>query len=129
MKLKFIFLYWFIFFNSNFFGQNLDCKKFMNGSFKIVDSETGTSYINRYGSRQSEITQGKKDSTTYIVKWIDDCTYILSPTKETFKVYPFLPKNATLIIKIVKTSDTSYTQTSTSNFYEMKVTNEVIRVH
>lgn len=110
------------------YGQNIDCKKFINGSFKIVNAETRTSFITRYGDRQSEITEGNKDSTTFIVKWIDDCTYTLTPTKETLKLYPSLPENATLTVTIIETRNNSYVQTSTSNFYEMTVTNEVIKI-
>jgi hypothetical protein len=128
MKSNCIFLFWFMIFGSYSYGQNLECKRFTNGSFKIVDSEMGTSFIRRNGARQSEITEGKKDSTTFIVKWIDDCTYTLTPTKKTRKNYPSLPENATLTVKIIETKDNSYIQTSTSNFSDIKATNEVIKV-
>ncbi len=114
--------------SSYLYGQNLECNRFKNGSFKIIDSETGTSFIERNGARQSEITEGKKDSTTFIVKWIDDCTYTLTPTKETLNKYQSLPDNATLTVRIIETQANSYTQISTSNFSDIKATNEVIKV-
>lgn len=114
--------------SSYLYGQNLECNRFKNGSFKIIDSETGTSFIERKGARQCEITEGEKDSTTFIVKWIDDCTYTLTPTKETLKKYQSLPDNATLTVRIIETQANSYTQISTSNFSDIKATNEVIKV-
>jgi hypothetical protein len=124
----YILLFWLMFLGSYSYGQKLECPKFANGSFKIVDSETGTSFIKRYGTRQSEITEGRKDSTIFIVKWIDDCTYTLIPTEETRKKYPSLPDNAMLTVRIIETKDKSYIQTSTSNFYDTKATNEVIKI-
>ena len=127
-KLKYTYLFLGMFIGSYSDGQKLECQNYSNGSFKIVDSVTGTSFITRYGTRQSEITEGKKDSTVFTVKWVDDCTYTLTPTEETRKKYPSLPDNAMLTVKIIETKDKSYIQTSTSNFYDTKVTSEVIRI-
>ena len=126
-KSKFTYLFWLILIGSYSYGQKLECQNFANGSFKIVDSKTGTSFITRYGTRQSEITEGRKDSTIFTVTWIDDCTYILTPTEETRKKYPSLPNNAILTVEIIETKDKSYIQTSTSNFYDIKVISELIR--
>jgi len=126
--MKLFFLFGVIALSSYAYGQKLDCNKFKNGSFKIVDSETGTSFIKRNGERQSEITEGKKDSTNFIVKWIDDCTYTLTPTEDTRKKYQSLPSNATLTVRIIETKDNSYTQISTSNFSDIRATNEVIKI-
>lgn len=127
-KSKYTCLFWLMIAGSNCNGQKLECQKFANGSFKIVDSETGTSFITRYGTRQSEITEGRKDSTIFTVTWIDDCTYTLTPTEETLKKYPSLPNNAVLTVTIIETKDKSYIQSSTSNFYDTKVTSEVIKI-
>lgn len=61
--------------------------QFKNGSCKIVDKESGVSFIKRYGDRQSELSEGTKDSLTFIVNWIDDCTYTLKPTKEDWRAF------------------------------------------
>src|SRR5690349_12347258 len=66
------------------YAKNPDCKKFRDGKFKIVDGEA-TIYIVREGKRQAEIMEGEEDSSFFVVKWIDDCTYTLVPTKETWK--------------------------------------------
>lgn len=128
MKFNCFSLFAFMALSSYGYGQNLECTKFKNGLFKIVDNETGTSFIKRNGERQSEITEGKKDSTNFIVKWIDDCTYTLTPTEATRKKYQTLPSNAMLTVRIIETKNNSYTQISTSNFSDIKATNEVIKI-
>lgn len=122
------FLFVLVFLKSNIYGQKLNCNKFKKGYFKIVDSTTIVSFIKRYDSTQTEVIEGSKDSTTFTVKWLDNCTYMLTPTEETRKKFPLLPVNALLTIKIIETRKNSYIQTSTSNFSEMKVTNEVIKI-
>jgi hypothetical protein len=108
-------------------AQN-NCSQFKNGSFKIVDDKTGTSFIKRYGNIQSEILEGKKDSSVFFVTWINSCSYILIPTKETFQLYPTLPKNAQLTVLIKETGANYYIQTSSSNFIEGEVTSKVIKM-
>jgi hypothetical protein len=129
LKNFFYFLFFCILlYTSQLSAQSNECAKFKNGIFNLIDKKTGTSYIKRYGNRQSEITDGKKDSTTYVVKWLDDCTYTLTPTQETFKVYPFLPLDALLTVTIIKTKKNSYIQTSSANFSDKKVTSEIIKI-
>jgi hypothetical protein len=120
----------FIFFVLYAYAKNPDCKKFRNGKFKIVDSELGmTFFIVREGKRQTEIMEGEKDSSVFVVKWVDDCSYTLTPTKETYKKYPELPEHAVLTVKITETTDSSYTQTSSASFADLVQTSEVIKLH
>lgn len=124
---KYALLFSFIFFSSCSDGQHLDCNRFTNGSFKIIDTTSGTSFIIRTGENQTEITEGNTDSTTLIVKWLNDCTYTLVPTEETRRKNPSLPVNAMLTVEIIETQLNSYIQITTSNFSDMKLTNEVIK--
>jgi hypothetical protein len=128
MKLSILFVSFFKILSLCSYGQNLDCEKFKNGLFKIVDNKTKTSFIRRYGNRQSEITVGNKDSTTFIVEWIDECTYTLTPTVETRKKFLSLPNNAKLTVQIIQTKNKSYIQNSTSNFSDFKLTSKVIKI-
>jgi hypothetical protein len=107
-------------------GQ-LDCKRFHNGTFKIV-SEQGTSIVKRKGRKQTETAEGAKDIYTLIVNWIDDCTYTLRPTRKTRKKDPGLPKNAMLTVHIIEVRENSYIQTTTANFADFKLTNEMVKI-
>lgn len=61
-----------------------DCKKFKNGTFKLVDKNTGTVFlIKRKGNIQTEEIEGEKEGYSFHVNWISDCIYTLYPTKET----------------------------------------------
>lgn len=104
------------------FGQTMNCSVFKNGTFTIKDSVVGNTFISRYENKQSEKLSGRKDTTTYFVSWLDNCTYTLRPTEATFKIYPFLPKDALLTVKIIEVKENSYVQISSSNFYDSSVT-------
>lgn len=110
------------------YSQKLDCQKFKNGTFKLINKEAKASYIKRHEENQSEITDGNKDSTTYKVKWLNECTYTLTPTEKTHKIFSSLPANAELTVTIIETKKGSYLQTTTSNFSDMKLTNEIITI-
>lgn len=109
-------------------SQNLTCNDFKNGKFELINKEIGNSIIIRKGNKQQEKMLNEKRFTTYRVQWIDDCTYMLTLTRKTKRKYPELPKNACLTVKIISTSKNSYIQTSTSNFSDMELTNEMIRL-
>ncbi|MES2730369.1 MAG: hypothetical protein V4714_01430 [Bacteroidota bacterium] len=111
----------------NTFAQDLSCKKFRNGTFKLMN-ENRITIIKRAGSEQLEYFNGSKTPTSYSVSWLDDCTYVLRPKAEVFKKYPGMPKDAALTVKIIKTTANSYTQTTTSNFSDNVLTGEVIRI-
>jgi hypothetical protein len=111
------------------YGQQPDCKKFRNGIFKMADKEMPTLIIQRKGNKQIEIKEGKKDGPEYTVKWLDDCTYTLKPTKKTLKLYyPSLPNSATLTVRIIEVKANSYIQKSTSNFSDLEMTSEVVKI-
>ena len=72
--------------------------------------------------------EGKKDSSVFFVKWISACSYVLTPTKETYGLYPSLPENAQLTVVIKETGPNYYIQSSTSNFIEGEVTSKVLKM-
>lgn len=65
---------------------------------------------------------------SFNVKWLDNCTYTLGPSEESFKKYPRLPKNALITVHITNTTINSYTQSSTSNFSNKTIVSEVIKI-
>lgn len=128
IKVQYLLLVLLILTGMQAFGQPLKCQMFTNGEFKIIDSITGNSYITRKGGYQAEITEGNKDSTTYTVKWINECSYVLLPTNKTLKRYATLPDSAKLYIEIIKTYKQSYIQKTTANFSDFILISEVIKI-
>jgi hypothetical protein len=111
------------------FGQTLNCSSFRDGKFKIVAPAIGTYIIERKGEIQTEASDKDPNIYSYLIKWIDDCTYTLTPTKETLKLDPTLPENVVLTVKIIETRPNSYLQTTTSNYANRELTCELIRIN
>lgn len=109
------------------YAQSIDCKTFKNGKFKI-ETQGHITIIERSGSNQLEFFDGAKVPTSFTVNWVDNCTYTLTPHADVFKKYPNTPKNAMLTVKITKTTNNSYTQTSTANFSKGSFTSEVTKI-
>jgi len=108
--------------------QAADCQKFRNGTFKIVDEKIGNFTIVRNGDKQVETKDGDTESFNFNVKWIDDCTYTLTADEAFHKKFPDMPANALLTVTIIKTTATSYTQKSTSNFSDLVAICEMVKV-
>ncbi|MBS1774399.1 MAG: hypothetical protein JST82_16195 [Bacteroidetes bacterium] len=108
--------------------QHVSCGMFTNGKFKIIDKFNNTWIIHRNDDRQTEVMKGKRDTAVFIVKWINQCTYTLTPTAETFKVMPDLPSNAVFTTTIIEAKKDSYVQTTTVNFADFQLTCEVSKI-
>lgn len=110
-------------------AQGPDCKKFKDGSFKIEAKEgVPEVIIVRKGKKQLEKVTGSTQEAEFVVTWINDCTYTLIPTEKTLAMYPSIPKNGVLTVKITEVKPKSYVQTSSSNFTEIVYTSEVIKI-
>jgi len=94
---KIIFLLFLIIgFSNHLHSQN--CKNYRNGKFKLHDSELDVTYIiERKGNLQTERKVGEDKVIDFEIKWIDDCTYIVSPSKKTAE---FLKSDFKLIVEI-----------------------------
>ncbi|MEN9335975.1 MAG: hypothetical protein RLZZ500_962 [Bacteroidota bacterium] len=76
-----------------------NCNNYHNGKFKLVDASSNVTYIiERKGSLQTESIVGTTDKLDFIVNWIDDCTYSLTPTKKTQE---FLKSDLVVYTKII----------------------------
>ena len=116
---------------SNIFGQDLNCQKFKNGEFKILgDSITDECILIRKGDLQIEYykEEGVSGALEFIVHWVNDCTYTLTPTEKTLQHYGDLPKSAMLTIEILEVKENSYFQKSTINWGDFELTKEVFKV-
>jgi hypothetical protein len=127
--MKIYFLILFLAFSTLSFAQQNECARFKNGNFKIVDSEHGDSYIERKGSKQIEYGEGSKLKLAFKVKWVNTCTYTLELKKVLENSNNLtLPEDMILTVEIVKTTENSYLQKSTSNLYNLIVESEVIKL-
>ncbi len=105
------------------------CKDFKTGTFTNVDEETGAStLIERTATMQTESTDGGKNKTTFSLKWKDDCTFVLKPTKETLRKYKDWPKSTTFTITIAETMEDGYKQESSSTLSDVRVKNTLKKV-
>jgi len=110
-------------------AQKSACSKFKNGKFKNTYNGH-TAVIVRSDAYQTEYIINQKDSLKMVfnVKWVDDCSYTLTPTQQTLAQYTKIPKNALITVKMSNVTDSSYTETSTSNFVAKTIVSEMIRV-
>ena len=82
MKIRFVFISIFIqLFSLAIFAQKQDCKAVHTGSYKVVAKESGTTFIKRTPTQQTEINEGFGIEIIFDIKWIDECTYELRPKK------------------------------------------------
>lgn len=93
-------------------GQDSGCEKYKDGTFKLTDQETKQiCIITRDGGHQTEKMENAEESYDFDVKWVDDCTYTVTPTAATVQKNKDVLKLGTMTVKITPVSDTSYVQT------------------
>jgi hypothetical protein len=108
------------------FGQELDCDSFKKGDFKIVDSISGTTIINRSGKYQIEYNTRMNLKAKFKLNWISNCSYELKFIKvlENPNNIP-IPENMVLTVKIVEILEKSYIQKLSSNISDLVIRDEV----
>lgn len=128
MKQRIIFIF-LIFLSGLGYSQELDCKRFKNGKFKIIDPEVGNSIIERNGNKQIEYDEKTGQKIEFKVKWIDDCTYRLK-VKEVLENpdNSFIPTNMILTVEIIETKENSYVQKSKSDWFDVVLESEIFIV-
>lgn len=111
------------------FAQKMDCSKFRDGKFKTEEKYgLPQTTIIRKGEFQKEKVKGERGYYEFIVKWVDDCTYTLTPTPKTLAKTPTSPKDAVLTVTIIEVKENSYVQTTSSNYSTLKLTLEIFKV-
>ena len=112
---------------ANTYAQKSGCKIFHEGKFRTVNQGKELNFT-RKGNLQVQYFNKSKDATTYILKWVNDCTVTLTPDKEAKAKLTGLPKNAMLTQKIVTTNATSYTHVTSANFTKQTITGEIYKI-
>ena len=102
-----------------------DCKDYHTGNFYTETTVNGTTYKStfsrNYNGIQIEEFEGKVDSSN--VRWVNHCEMILSPINP-----KSLNEKKNILIKILKTTDSSYTYEYSYLGNSKKLKAEAIRI-
>ena len=98
-------------------GQTPDCYKFREGKFRIADTRAGVVTIaERKGMYQTESSEALKAVVRFRISWQDNCSYTLKLDKVLRNENKIdFPSNMEVRVKIIATSDISYTQEMSSS--------------
>lgn len=92
------------------YGQD-SCEKFKEGKFKFTDpGSQKVIIITRKGDVQTEKILDSDEIYDFNLKWIDSCTYTISPTPATIQKKKEVTELGTMTVKITPASDSSYVQ-------------------
>jgi hypothetical protein len=99
------------------FSQTPDCNKFHEGKFRIADSRAGVVTIaDRNSMYQTESSEVLKAVVRFRISWQDNCSYTLKLDKVLRNENKInFPSNLEIKVKIIQTTDTGYTQETTSS--------------
>ena len=125
MKKQLVLLF-FLLISSLSHAQSLTCNQFKNGTFE-TSYRGKTTIIKRSDSTQVEYVKNSRIVVSFVVKWVDDCTYTLQPNQDYFNEFVDLPRNMILTVSMSKLTENSYMQTTTSNYSPVVLTTKVIR--
>ena len=102
-----------------------DCKDYHTGNFytetTVNDITYKSTFSRNYNGIQIEEFEGKVDSSN--VRWVNDCEMILSPINP-----KSLNEKKNILIKILKTTDSSYTYEYSYLGNSKKLKAEAIRI-
>jgi hypothetical protein len=99
------------------FSQTSDCTKFREGKFRIADTRAGAVIIaERNNMYQTETSEALKAVVRFKISWQDNCSYTLKLDKVIRNENKInLPSNLEIKVKIIQTTDSGYTQETTSS--------------
>lgn len=114
---KFTLLFLFLVFGLNSFSQTPDCNKFREGKFRIADTRAGAVIVaERNSMYQTETSEALKAVVRFRISWQDNCSYTLKLDKVLRNENKInFPSNLEIKVKITRTSDSGYTQETTSS--------------
>ena len=115
------------------FAQDLDCKNFKKGTFKLKTSnpETGDYIITRKGKKQIEYNELMALKIKFKVNWIDQCTYTLVYQKtleDGGKVSATFSKKEVFTVKILEVKPSSYIQETSTNLSDTVLKSELFKI-
>jgi len=107
-------------------AQTLKCQSVHEGTFRIVDSLSGTTILKRTKDLQIEENAEMGIKMIFDIKWINDCTYELRP-KEVVKGDPAMmgKKGDAMTVTITEIKAHSYVSVTTANFADFVMKKEI----
>ena len=117
MSKKFALFFFLALFAAAAFSQTPDCGKFHEGKFRIADSRAGVVTIaDRNSMYQTESSEALKAVVRFRISWQDNCSYTLKLDKVIRNKNKInFPSDLEIKVKITQTSDSGYTQQTTSS--------------
>lgn len=112
--------------SANLHGQPIDCSKFRQGTFLLIGENLKLYIINRDNQFQVETYQ--KKNFKFIISWVDDCTYTLTPTKKAYKKNPDFKEIGVLTVNILEVREHSYIQSTKSQYSDLTFKAEIFKV-
>lgn len=99
------------------FSQTPDCSRFREGKFRIADSRAGVVTIaDRNSMYQTETSEALKAVVRFRISWQDNCSYTLKLDKVLRNENKInFPPDLEIKVKIIQTTDSGYTQETTSS--------------
>jgi hypothetical protein len=99
------------------FSQNPDCGKFREGKFRVADIRAGAVIIaERNSMYQTETSEALKAVVRFKISWQDNCSYTLKLDKVIRNENKInFPSDLQIKVKIIQTTDSGYTQETTSS--------------
>lgn len=106
------------------------CAQVREGKFKVTDPKTKkVCLITREGETQTEKLEEAEEAFTFDIKWLDDCTYTLTPTAATLARNKDVKDIGTMTVKITKVKEDSYLhQVTVANNPKFRRVDEVFMV-
>ena len=102
------------------------CKSLRSGKFKLVDEYAGTTIITRTETIQREENDQYGTITEDKIKWINNCTYRLTPYKVVRNESNLdLSMDFKMEIEIVEIKENSYTRIATARRTKQTIKSEV----
>jgi len=105
----------------------LDCKPLRTGTFKSI-VQGKTTIMERTATTETDYLDGGVIAAIYNIKWINDCTYTLTPTEQTIKLHPEIKKGAVFTVETAMKNTNSYTQVVSVNYSKAKTNVEVYKI-
>lgn len=85
------------------------CLKFKEGTFKVTDPKSKkVCIITREGDTQNEKLEESEEVYDFEIKWLDGCTYTLTPSPATLARKKEVKDIGTMTVKITQVKDSSY---------------------
>jgi hypothetical protein len=125
MKLTQILIFILITFSCS--SQDINCNRFHVGKFKNIDKNSGTTFITRDSTFQTEINNDIGYSVKLAINWENECSYKLRLIRilENKRNFP-VDTTLVLTVQIIETKQESYRQKTTSNKSSIVYESEII---